>query len=39
MNMHTNEINSGSSEQKYVYLSKSLIQSFEIRYTFRVWIC
>ena len=36
MNTHTNGINSDSSEQKYVHLSSGLIQSFEIRYTFRV---
>ena len=38
MNMRTNEINSDSSERKYVHLSNGLIQSFEICYTFRVWI-
>ena len=38
MNTRTNEINSDSSERKYVHLSNGLIQSFEIRYTFRVGI-
>ena len=38
MNTHTNEINSDSSERKYVHLSNGLIQNFEIRYTFRIWI-
>ena len=38
MNMCTNEINSDSSEQKYVDLSNELIQSIEIRHTFRVWV-
>ena len=33
MNMYTNEINSDSSEQKYVYLSNGTY------YTFRVWKC
>ena len=28
-----------SIEQKHVHLSNSLILSFEIHYTFRVWIC
>ena len=36
MNTRTNEINSDSSERKYVHLSNSLIQSFEICYTFTV---
>ena len=36
MNMCTNEINNDSSERKYVHLSNGVIQSFEIRYTFRV---
>ena len=36
MNTCTNEINSDSSEQRYVYSSNGLIQSFEIRYTFIV---
>ena len=33
MNTRTNEINSDSSERKYIHLNNSLIQSFEIRYT------
>ena len=37
--MRMNEINSHSSERKYVHLSNGLIWSFEIRYTFRIWIC
>ena len=36
MNTCANEINSDSSERKYVHLSNGLIQSFEICYTFRV---
>ena len=36
MNTRTNEINSDSSDRKYVHLSNGLIQSFEIRHTFRV---
>ena len=36
MNMRTNEINSDSSEQKYVHFSNGLIQSSEIRYTLRM---
>ena len=36
--MLTDEINNDNSEQKYIHLSNGLIQSFEIRYTFRVWI-
>ena len=38
MNTRTNKSNSDSSEQKYVYLSNGLIQSFEICYMFTVWI-
>ena len=38
MNTYTNEINSDSSEQKYVHLSNGLTQSFEICYTVRAWI-
>ena len=38
MNTCMNEINSDSSEQKYVHLSNCLTASFEIRYTFIVWI-
>ena len=38
MNTRTNEINNDSSEWKYVHLRYGLIQSFEIRYTFRVGI-
>ena len=38
MNMRTNEINSDSSEQKYIHLSNGLTQSFEICYTLTVWI-
>ena len=36
VNTRTNEINSDSSERKYIHLSDGLIQSFEIHYTFRV---
>ena len=38
INTHTNEINSDSSERKYIHLTNGLIQSFQIRYTFRVGI-
>ena len=38
MNTRTNEINSDSGERRYVHLSNGLIQSFESRHTFRVWI-
>ena len=36
MNTCMNEINSDSSERKYVHLSNGLMQSFEICHTFRV---
>ena len=36
MNTCTNEINSDSGERRYVHLSNGLIESFEIRHTFRV---
>ena len=35
MNTRMNEINSDSGEQRYVHLSNGLIQSFEIRHTFK----
>ena len=38
MNTCMNEINSDSSERKYVHLSNGLIQSFEIRYALWIWI-
>ena len=34
MIMHMNEINSDSSEWKYIHLSNGLIQSFEIQYEY-----
>ena len=34
MNVSINEINSDSSERKYIHLSNSLIQSYEIHYLF-----
>ena len=38
MNTRSNEINSDSSERKYVRLSNGLIQCFEIRYTFSLYL-
>ena len=39
INTRWNKINSDSSEQKYTHLSNSSIQTYEICYTFTVWVC